>query len=1198
MGIASKPSSGARERELFLGALEKTDPRERAAFLEAMCGQDHALRQRLEDLLRDRETVGSFLEKPALADARADLTATQVLPGDQGLVASVTEKAGDRIGRYKLLQKIGEGGAGVVYMAEQEEPVRRRVALKVIKLGMDTRSVIARFEAERQALAMMEHPGIAKVLDAGATETGRPYFVMELVRGVKITDYCAENNLPARDRLELFIRVCQAIQHAHQKGIIHRDVKPSNILVTLHDGTPVPKVIDFGIVKATEQRLTDKTIFTQYASFIGTPAYMSPEQAEMSELDIDTRTDIYSLGVVLYELLTGNTPFDAETLFRAGLDECRRTIREDEPVRPSTRLTQELEASGSSRLKLAPAGEAAPAKSSPGRQSELKDLIHLLRGDLDWIVMKCLEKDRTRRYDAANDIALDVQRYLNDEPVLARPPSNVYRLQKLLHRHRRVVGAAAAIAVTLLGGSAISTWQAVRATRAERTALMAQQKETDLRRRAVQSESTARLNEYVADINLAQQSLTAGNYGRAVQLLEKHRPRPGEPDLRGFEWRYLWQVSQGDEHLALPPQDGSVQSVTVSPNGELLAAGLPDKVRIFNARTRAPVTALPRGANSMAFFPDGRTLVTASAMERELRRERPSPAGPPGGLVRAWNTADWTPRPALPRSAGPIALSRDGTRLATGREGLRGWETGREGVRVWDTATWSELLFLTNATGPLAFAPDGKSLATGSRAGITVWALDGTGAAVVLQDSTNVFAPNLAGPWFRPAAAMAFSPDGKWLVAARNAPSEHGVFVLSIWDARSGQEHAVMPEDPEHVEHTGIVSSLAFSPDGRILATASMDYSIRLWDFESRKRLATFQGHLSEVWCLAFSPDGQSLVSGAKDGSVNWWPVRGEQKEDVLAGQWQPPLAISKDSRKLAGLRQGTLVVVDLATREPEFELPWAGPADRGRFRPLPVVALSDDLKTAAQGLDDGRVQLWNTATRESTTLKVSERSVILLALSPDGRSLITLNGGFEPTLRWWDLRSGTNLVLESEAFRLLFSPDGKTLAAFQRGDTVELWDTATRSLRTNLVSELPLRFEASASIPTAAFSPDGRILATAGSDDAVRLWDTADGRLLGTCTGHKQNVSSVAFSPDGKTLATASDDRTLKLWNVATQQELLTIQRLRGALHTLLFAPDGSFLVGRISTSASTGGLRFYRAPLLSEIDAGARSPAASPGK
>src|SRR5512143_3138303 len=316
--------------DIFLAARELAEPGERAAYLARACGADARLRAEVEGMLREAVGADAFF---APSESR----------GTVAWGPPVSEKPGDRIGRYKLLQQIGEGGCGVVYMAEQEEPVRRRVALKVIKLGMDTKNVIARFEAERQALALMDHPNIAKVLDAGATASGRPYFVMELVRGIKITDYCDQNHLPTRERLDLFIKVCQAIQHAHQKGIIHRDIKPSNILVTLHDGVPVPKVIDFGIAKATEGRLTDATVYTQLHQFIGTPAYMSPEQAEMSGLDIDTRSDIYSLGVLLYELLTGKTPFDAKELLAAGLEEMRRTIREQEPVRPSTRLRTMME---------------------------------------------------------------------------------------------------------------------------------------------------------------------------------------------------------------------------------------------------------------------------------------------------------------------------------------------------------------------------------------------------------------------------------------------------------------------------------------------------------------------------------------------------------------------------------------------------------------------------------------------------------------------------------------------------------------------------------------------------------------------------------------------------------------------------------------------------------------------------------------
>src|SRR5438874_5260375 len=339
------------------------------------------------------------------------------------------EAVGQTLGRYKLLEKVGEGGCGVVYVAEQTEPVRRRVALKVIKLGMDTKQVIARFEAERQALALMDHPNIAKVLDAGATEAGRPYFVMELVRGIKITEFCDEKSVPTADRLKLFTQVCQAIQHAHQKGVIHRDIKPSNILVTVNDGVPVPKIIDFGIAKATAGPLTDKTFFTAFEQFIGTPAYMSPEQAEMTGLDIDTRTDIYSLGILLYELLTGRTPFDAKELLAGGLDEMRRTIREQEPDRPSTRLSTMA------------AGELTTV--AKHRHTDAPRLIHLVRGDLDWIVMKCLEKDRTRRYETANGLASDIQRHLNNEPVAARPPSTAYRFQKLVRRNKLAFAGAA-----------------------------------------------------------------------------------------------------------------------------------------------------------------------------------------------------------------------------------------------------------------------------------------------------------------------------------------------------------------------------------------------------------------------------------------------------------------------------------------------------------------------------------------------------------------------------------------------------------------------------------------------------------------------------------------------------------------------------------------------------------------------------------
>jgi len=416
-------------KSIFLSAVESYAPEQWSTYLDEKCAGDASLRRRVETLLAAHRGEDPLFDAPDTA-----LVAGAVYPQPM-------ESPGTVIGRYRLLEKIGEGGMAVVYMAEQEEPIRRKVALKVIKLGMDTRSVIARFEAERQALAMMDHPNIAKVLDAGASDTGRPYFVMELVQGISITEYCDENSLSARERLGLFIQVCNAVQHAHQKGIIHRDIKPSNVMVTLHDGVPIPKVIDFGIAKATNQCLTEKTLFTRYGHIVGTPTYMSPEQAELSDLDVDTRSDIYSLGVLLYELLTGTTPFSEEELRKAGYLEMQRVIREEEPARPSTRLST--------------LGETLTAIAKQRRASP-NMLRKMFRGDLDWIVMKSLEKERTRRYDSANTFLGDIQRYLDHKPVLAGPPSNWYCLKKLLQRHHALMATIVAVMITALIGLAVT----------------------------------------------------------------------------------------------------------------------------------------------------------------------------------------------------------------------------------------------------------------------------------------------------------------------------------------------------------------------------------------------------------------------------------------------------------------------------------------------------------------------------------------------------------------------------------------------------------------------------------------------------------------------------------------------------------------------------------------------------------------------
>jgi len=435
----------SRMKEIFAEASDlPLDLREE--YLKRHCGSDMRLRATVDRLLKAHDEAGPFLAQPTHEPSTEDLP------------------TGQKIGRYKLLQKIGEGGFGTVYMAEQEEPVRRRVALKIIKLGMDTKAVIARFEAERQALAMMDHPNIARVFDAGSTDSGRPYFVMELVHGIPITQYCDSTKLSTRDRLQLFMPVCRAVQHAHQKGIIHRDIKPSNVLVTLHDGVPVPKVIDFGIAKATSHRLTDKTLFTEFRQFIGTPEYMSPEQAEMSGLDIDTRSDIYSLGVLLYELLTGTTPFDAKSLRSAAYGEIQRIIREVEPPRPSTRISS--------------LGETL-ATTAAQRGTDSRKLSQVMRGELDWIVMRCMEKDRTRRYETATSVAADIQRYLNDEVVEASPPSTAYKLRKLARRYRNPLHVVVGIALLLIAATIFSSWQAVLATRAKAAALAEKQRADD-----------------------------------------------------------------------------------------------------------------------------------------------------------------------------------------------------------------------------------------------------------------------------------------------------------------------------------------------------------------------------------------------------------------------------------------------------------------------------------------------------------------------------------------------------------------------------------------------------------------------------------------------------------------------------------------------------------------------------------------------
>ena len=1105
-----------REEEILEALRHLASPKDREEYLQHACAGNAALRESVESLYRALQEGESLFKR--IREAKA--------PPERIAEIPLSEMAGTIIGRYKLEKKLGEGGFGVVWEAEQQEPIKRRVALKVIKLGMDTQQVIARFESERQTLAIMDHPNIARVLDAGATDSGRPYFVMELVNGIPITQYCAEQNLDVSERVNLFIRVCHATQHAHQKGIIHRDIKPSNVLITLQDGKPAPKVIDFGIAKATQQELTERTIFTQSNHFIGTPAYMSPEQAEMTGEDIDTRSDIYSLGVLLYELLAGSTPFDTQELLRSGLDQMRKIIREREPARPSTRLTQ--------------------SKSSTPTHSKIPILKSQIENDLDWIVMKCLEKDRARRYDTANGMAMDLERFRNNEPVVARPPSVAYKVRKAWRRNKVIYTAGLAVVAALLTGLKISLWQASV---------------------AVHSQHVAERNLYTADIFATHGLLNDGNFGAAKTLLELHIPEEDQKDLRGWEWRYFASRLRRDYRNKVGEHTNSISGLAVSRKGDLLLSGdQGGTLKLWDLTSNLPEQRnqyeLNRPVVDVGFSATGKHIAV-SINDYEGKFVTVFSIDSSGDFTRTWS------QPAFafgfaPRSERIAIIHTNWTvEIKDLTSGDSRW------LDAWLPTELPKALGGFN-TCILWSNDESFIVSTGPRRRLRGWRLASGSYRKLIESAMDI-----TNSRFLDGCVL---PDNETFVTT-------GPMGPEFWKFREDGFHL-----EERTEHRGL-AHLDLSREGDLLAFAGLDHTLRVWGPIKRRKITQLHGHSDEVWEVVISPDGKTIYTSAQDGEILEWDANWKQRTEAWSGNFGHRLnrVWSADGRHLAvEQKSGRPLLIETAsgsrTQLGVVGMPIAFSADGQNLHLAELKTTGPPPLTPTGRLFSVDVNEPNSPTHwrgiaRPNLFPVAGRSSALMCVDRNsGRQLLidVDSGEVRDTLRY---TPSVGLPYAN------FSPDGNFAVTWNFDAWTELVLTVWNLVTVKQVATLRGHIRG---VAGAAFSPDGQFFATAGTDSSIRLWETDTWTLAenGILEGHKRGTHDVTFAPDGKTLASCNDDGTVKLWNVETRGQMASFQ-MGNTPASIGFSPDGRNLIVICGPTANDlREIRILRAPLFEEID------------